>query len=253
VATSREAPAGVAPPAPSARALLAHLRFLLAGPGSWWDVAPRPGEAASEYLEGARLHWKLLRGGYSMGSSRRGRALRRLARDVARNGVPGALVDCGSWNGGSTVLLSSGAPDRPVYAFDSFEGLPEPGALDGDDSAGQAGFCLGSEAKVRRAFAGFAPDSDLRIRAGWFEDTFPSAAQEIDQVAVLHCDGDWYDSVLLSLETFYPKVPSGGYVMIDDYGHWIGARRATDEFKQKVGDATPLTRVDYTGHYWRKP
>ena len=188
-----------------------------------------------------------------MGSSRRGRTLFELSREVARRHVPGALVDCGSWNGGSTVLLAAGAPDRPVYAFDSFEGLPEPGELDGPESVGQAGFCLGSEANVRRAFARHVPGADLHVRAGWFEDTFPEAAREIDHVAVLHCDGDWYDSVMLSLETFYPKVPSGGYVVIDDYGHWIGARRATDEFKRRAGDDTPLTRVDYTGHYWRKP
>jgi O-methyltransferase len=253
VATSRETPAGIIPPAPSPQAVLAHLRYVLAGPGSWWDVAPRPGETPSDYAESVRLHWKLMRGGYSMGSSRRGRALHRLAREAARNGVPGALVDCGTWNGGSTVLLSRGAPDRPIYAFDSFEGLPEPGELDGAESEGQAGFCLGSEENVRRAFARYAPSADLRIRKGWFQDTFPRAALEIDQVAVLHCDGDWYDSVLLSLETFYPKIPSGGYVVIDDYGHWVGARRATDDFKQRVADTTPLTQVDYTGHYWRKP
>jgi hypothetical protein len=70
---------------------------------------------------------------------------------------------------------------------------------------------------------------------------------------VLHCDGDWYDSVLRSLETFYPMIPSGGYVVVDDYGHWIGARRATDEFRRRVSDDTPLVRADYTGRYWRKP
>jgi O-methyltransferase len=253
VAITRDAPVGVTPPALSPRALLGHLRWVLAGPGSWYDVAPRPGEAAADYLEGVRLHWRLMRGGYSMGSSRRGRTLLRLSRDAARRGVPGALVDCGVWNGGSTALLAAGAPDRPVYAFDSFEGLPEPGELDGEESAGQAGFCLGSEENVRRAFARHVPESDLRIRAGWFEDTFPDASREIDRVAVLHCDGDWYDSVLLSLETFYPKIPSGGYVVIDDYGHWIGARRATDEFKRRVGDDAPLVRVDYTGRYWQKP
>jgi O-methyltransferase len=245
VATSAETASGAA--------ALGRLRGALAAPGGWWDVAPRPGEALGDYLDGARLHWKLLRGGYSMGSSRRGRTLLKLARAAARDGVPGALVDCGVWNGGSTVLLAAGAPNRPVYAFDSFQGLPQPGDRDGEESAGHEGFCLGSEQKVREAFARFAPGADLRVRAGWFEDSFPAAAGEIDRVAVLHCDGDWYDSVLLSLQTFYPRIPSGGYVVIDDYGHWIGARRATDEFRRRVGDHTPLVRADYTGRYWRKP
>ena len=72
-------------------------------------------------------------------------------------------------------------------------------------------------------------------------------------MAVLHCDGDWYDSVLLTLETFYPKVSPGGFVVIDDYGHWVGAREATDEFRRRLEIDAPLHRVDYTGRFWRKP
>ena len=225
----------------------------LTAPGGWWDVAPHPGEGYRDWVDGARLHWRLLQGGYSMGSSRRGRTLMRLAREAERRGIPGALVDCGVWNGGSTAMLAAGGPTRPVYAFDSFEGLPEPSEQDGPESAGQGGWCHGSEALVREAIARFVPGADLRIRAGWFTDTFPAASEEIDRVAVLHCDGDWYESVLLTLETFYPKVAPGGYVVIDDYGHWIGARRATDEYRDRVGDHTPLRRIDYTGRWWRKP
>ena len=185
-------------------------------------------------------------------SSHRGRALHRLARLAFETKTPGALVDCGVWNGGSTVLLSHGAPDREVFAFDSFEGLPEPGPLDGAESAGWSGGCHGAEQKLREAFVRYAAPQRLHVRRGWFQDTFPAAERDIDRIAVLHCDGDWYDSVKLTLEAFYPRVARGGFVVIDDYGHWIGARRATDEFRIAVGDTAPLVRVDYTGHYWRK-
>jgi O-methyltransferase len=69
---------------------------------------------------------------------------------------------------------------------------------------------------------------------------------------VLHADGDFYDSVRLTLETFYPKVVSGGYVVIDDYGGFVGARRATDEFRREHAVGEPLGRIDYTGVYWCK-
>ena len=205
------------------------------------------------YARALRLHCALARDGYTMATSRRGRTLHRLAADVAARGVPGDLVDCGVWNGGSTALLSAGAPGRDVWAFDSFEGLPEPGPLDGTESEGWRGECHGAEERLREAFARFAHPERLRVRRGWFEATFPAAEDQIGAIAVLHCDGDWYASVKLTLETFYPKLSPGGYVVIDDYGHWVGARRATDEFRGRLDISAPLVRVDYTGHYWRKP
>jgi O-methyltransferase len=233
----------------------ALLKARLTGPGTLWDMAPRRADLREprRYADGVRLQRRLKGEGYTMTSSRRGRTLHRLAATVAADGVPGALVDCGVWNGGSTVLLSRGAPGREAWAFDSFEGLPEPGQLDGAASFDHVGDCLGSEERLREAFRLYADPARLNVRKGWFEDTFPAAAEEIDSVAVLHCDGDWYDSVMLTLETFYAKVSPGGFVVIDDYGHWVGAREATDEFRHRLGITAPLRRVDYTGHYWRKP
>ena len=176
-----------------------------------------------------------------------------MARDADHRGVPGAIVDCGVWNGGSTILLHNGAPTREVWAFDSFEGLPEPTEQDGAEATGWKGECLGAEARLREGFARFGDPSRLHVVKGWFDDTFPSAAPEVGDVAVLHADGDWYDSVLLTLRTFYPRVSSGGWIVIDDYGHWVGAQRATDEFRREVGDTTPLQRIDYSGRCWRKP
>jgi O-methyltransferase len=110
--------------------------------------------------------------------SRRGRQLHRLADEVERLKVPGSLVDSGAWNDGSTVLMAAAAPDREVWAFDSFEGLPKPGVLDGDESAGFAGEMPGSEGKLREGFERFVPGARLHVRAGWFEDTLAGAASE---------------------------------------------------------------------------
>ena len=70
---------------------------------------------------------------------------------------------------------------------------------------------------------------------------------------MLHADGDWYDSVLLTLETFYPKVSPGGFVVIDDYSGWEGAKIATDEYRVTNGIDAPLVEVDGTAVYWQKP
>lgn len=230
-------------------------RYLQRKQGTPWDIAPRLVDLREPrlYLRGTRLHRRLLKEEYTMTSARRGRALFRLAAQLDREGVAGSFVDCGVWNGGSTVLLSAAAPEREVWAYDSFEGLPEAGPLDGEESRAWTGECLGAEETLREGFRRYANLDRLHVVRGWFDETFPRTADEPGPIALLHADGDWYESVKLTLETFYPRVVSGGYVVLDDYGHWIGAQRATDELRASVGDRTPMVAVDYAGRYWRKP
>jgi O-methyltransferase len=218
------------------------------------DKLPGPGELRDlgAYRRRFRLHRELYEGGWTMLGPRRGRMLHRLVEEVDRAGVPGALVDCGVWNGGSTILLSAAAPERDVWAFDSFAGLPEPHELDGRESEGLGGELVGSEQKLRAGFERFAHPARLHVRAGWFEETLEDAAGDIGPVAVLHCDGDWYDSVLVTLEVMYPLVSPGGFVVIDDYGTFPGARRATDDYRLRVGEGAPLRRIDQSGRYWCK-
>jgi O-methyltransferase len=182
-------------------------------------------------------------------ASRHGRDLVRLAEDVERRGVPGDLVDCGVWNGGSTLLLASGAPSRDAWAFDSFEGLPEPTEVDPDYAREWVGKLVGSEQRLRQGFRDYGLENPLHVVKGWFEDTLPAQASKIDRIAVLHVDADWYESVALVLRTLYPKLTPGGWVIVDDYRTWSGAKLAVDEVRREMGlDAQILGH-----HYWQKP
>lgn len=245
------------PPAGFVRRVGAVLRRLgLDAPvGKIYDRTPTLPElrGPAAYLRSDRL-WKALHsGGYTMLGSRRGRLLNRLARTCEETGVPGALVDCGTNNGGSAVMMSAGAPSREVWAFDSFEGLPPAGDLDPERAADWTGELKASEEKVREGFARFANPERLHVAKGWFEDTFPATVGSIGPVAVLHADGDWYESVKLTLETFYPNVSPGGFVVIDDYNDWEGARTATDDYRSKHGIDAPLVDTNLSGVYWQKP
>jgi hypothetical protein len=246
------------PPPPSLRSRLgAILRPLrLDVPlGTLYDAAPSLGELADlgEYRRAAGL-WRHLRaGGYTMIGGRRARSLRRMARRCDEDQVPGAFVDCGCFNGGSSVMMSSGAPGREVWAFDSFEGLPDAGPRDPDRAEDWVGELVASEEKVREAFSRFALPNRLHVVKGWFQETLPETAPKIDRVAILHADGDWYESVKLTLETFESKVSPGGYVVIDDYGDWEGAKEATHEYRVSRGIDAALIEVDQTAAFWRKP
>jgi O-methyltransferase len=212
---------------------------------------PRPHELANlaGYRRRARAHWRLRQDGYTMLLSSVARNLQELAETAEANEVPGALVDCGVWNGGSTMLLSSAAPSRQVWAFDSFEGLPEPVEADGARSQLHVGDCLGSEEMLRSGFERMGHQDRLHVVKGWFEDTFSKTLDEVGQVAVLHVDSDWYEPVKLTLESFYPQISPGGFVAIDDYRVWPGTKKAVDEFRETNHIDAPLER----SHFWRKP
>ena len=80
---------------------------------------------------------------------------------------------------------------------------------------------------------------------GKVEDTIPASAPE--GIALLRLDTDWYESTLHELVHLFPRLSSGGVLIIDDYGHWQGARRAVDEYFADNKIPILLNRVDYTG------
>jgi hypothetical protein len=53
-------------------------------------------------------------------------------------------------------------------------------------------------------------------------------------VAFAHVDVDWYEPVMTCLERVFPKLVSGGSIILDDYHVWGGCRKATDEYLRRV-------------------
>jgi O-methyltransferase len=174
--------------------------------------------------------------------------------------IPGNIVECGVCNGGSSGVLATVVEPsraREVWMFDSWEGLPEPTESDVSclGEKGEKGICLGSEQKVRELFF-----RKLHLSArgkhfvkGWFQDSIPGKKTEIGKIALLHLDGDWYESVKYCLDELYDQVVPGGFVFIDDYGYWEGARKAVDEFLASRNIDATFQKVDTTAAYFRKP
>ncbi len=193
-----------------------------------------------------------------------------LARAVETNGMRGAIVECGVFKGGCVGLMAKVSANarsmRKVWLFDSFEGLPEPTALDGLKAEEYSAHavsgnlvpidrCVGLIETVEELLfdkLGLSRET-IVFRKGWFQDTLPLARLEVGEIALLRLDGDWYESTRVCLENLYDLVVPGGFVIVDDYGHWEGCRRATDEFLANRNLSVHLERIDCDGVFFVKP
>lgn len=182
---------------------------------------------------------------------------------VLSEGVPGDLIEAGVFRGGQPILMrgvlkAHGVTDRKVFVADSFQGLPEPDPTrDLDDAIalalldGVGRFRVSAQA-VRDAFLRYGLlDEQVVFLEGWFKDVLPSAP--IERLAVIRLDGDFYESTRDALQALYPKLSSGGFAIIDDYGIPIGCRRAVDEYRAAHGIGAELVWVNRQTTYWRKP
>jgi O-methyltransferase len=179
---------------------------------------------------------------------------------VLNDGVPGDLIETGVWRGGACIFMKAvleahDVRDRKVFVADSFAGLPEPDPVifpkDTGDLHHQEDFLAVSLDQVRENFRKYGLlDERVVFLKGWFKDTLPAAP--IDRLSLLRLDGDMYQSTIEALTFLYPKLSAGGFCLIDDYA-LDGCRAAVDDYRTSNGISVPITPVDATGMYWRKP
>jgi O-methyltransferase len=202
----------------------------------------------------------------TMTSLERMYALWGAVRHINKAAIPGAIVECGVWRGGSMMLaartlLDLGDSDRSLWLYDTYDGMTAPTALDVQAMSGEtAQAVLASQTKdndnpfwalaqrdiVERNMAGTGyPQARTHYVEGPVEDTLPGQAP--DEIALLRLDTDWYESTRHELIHLWPRLRPGGVLIIDDYGYWQGARKAVDEFFTGLAHAPLLARIDYTG------
>jgi hypothetical protein len=202
---------------------------------------------------------------YTMTSVSRLVALCDAVQYVVNNQIPGDIVECGVWKGGSMMavartLMHASDQGRDLFLFDTFEGMTPPSDKDisifgasaqnllhsEDKSDSKSVWCIAPLEGVRKAMASVGyPDSKVHFIKGPVQETIPSMAPE--KISLLRLDTDWYDSTKHEMEQLFPRLSKGGVLIIDDYGHWQGARQAIDEFIKKNKLQILLHRIDETG------
>lgn len=225
-------------------------------------AVPEPQDIEPEFVEVYRRC-----ADHTMTSMERMHALWQAARYVLARGIPGDFVECGVWRGGSSMLaalafLRGGADaERRFFLYDTFEGMAEPTVEDGAPAHAEWArnqrqthndwcYCSLEDVRANMLATGLAPER-LELVKGMVEDTIPATAP--DRISILRLDTDWYSSTRHELVHLFPRLESGGVLIVDDYGLWEGARRAVDEYLREAGVPLLLVRVDETGRVAVKP
>jgi hypothetical protein len=185
------------------------------------------------------------------------------ARELCVEDRVGAVVECGVAGGGSAALLAGvvarhSKRPRKVFACDSFAGLPVPGPFDRHDGQEAAalgwsgGTCAAPVESLLGACRAIGAGAVVEPVRGFFAESLPAVRGRIGPIALLHLDGDWYESTHAVLDNLFDQVVEGGRIQIDDYGFWEGCRRAVEEFQAERRLKFKLRSIDATGVWLQK-
>lgn len=207
---------------------------------------------------------------FTMTSPERLYALYQAVLYTIEHKIEGDFVECGVWKGGSSMMILKtlqllNVQDRQIWMYDTYEGMSEPTEEDRDFSGKMAEnllqssekadsnsvWCYSSLEEVQRNLAttGY-PMENIRFIKGKVEDSIPTSMPE--RIALLRLDTDWYASTIHELVHLYPLLASKGILIIDDFGHWEGAKKAVLEYFGKQDRMPLIHRIDDTGRIIHK-
>mmetsp|Transcript_15742 Transcript_15742/g.34333 ORF Transcript_15742/g.34333 Transcript_15742/m.34333 type:complete len:341 (+) Transcript_15742:375-1397(+) len=176
-------------------------------------------------------------------------------RTILAEDVPGDFVETGVFKGGTCIFMlgmlkAMGDVGRLVYVADSFRGIPPVNLGEYAEDKPHAGTDkylpkdVSMEVVQENFFQfGLLDHTRLRFLKGWFNETLPTTNFD-RKVALLRMDGDLFESTWDALANVYPHVSVGGYVIVDDYGDWIGCKKAVDWYREFCGEGAPMARFD---------
>ena len=209
---------------------------------------------------------------FTMTSPERIWSLLRAVDYLQGNSILGDFVECGVWRGGSVMAMALrlqqvGASDRKLWLYDTFEGMTPPTDRDVESVGGVTAnallestdvgdgnnvWCVADLPDVQRNLAktGYSV-GQLNFVQGDVTQTLLETAPK--KISLLRLDTDWYESTKSELEVLYPRLVPGGVCILDDYGHWLGARAAVDEYFAQQELKPLMLPIDFSGRIFIKP
>ena len=207
---------------------------------------------------------------YSMSTPANHWAIIQSIKHLKKNNIQGDLVECGVWRGGNLILfkkiLEKIKMEKKIYSYDTFEGMPYPGENDFDLKDIKADiifnkykkkemkWCYSSLDEVKNNIKknNINLDDDFIFVKGKVEDTLKVEKNLPQKIALLRLDTDFYESTKIELEILFPKLERGGILIVDDYGHWKGSKKAVDEYFDLKNNFKWFHRIDYASRLYIK-
>ena len=134
-----------------------------------------------------------------------------LAYAVANTSIDGLFCEFGVYSGKTINLIAQNKPEKTIYGFDSFEGLPQDW---------RSGF-----EKGYFNVDGSLPEvaGNVTLIKGWFDETLPVFIQDKEEnCAFIHVDCDLYSSTKTIFNNLGDKIVSGTIIVFDEYFNYPG-------------------------------
>lgn len=206
------------------------------------------------------------KGAYSLVSIDRLWAVIKATKYIVENNIEGDFVECGVWRGGCSLamamVLDDLKADKKIYLFDTYEGMTEPTEYDLTHSNVNAKdkfikskrndhneWCYASIEDVKSQFKKLDLENKAKFIKGDVLETLNEEINLPDKIALLRLDTDWYESTKHEMNILYPRLQKDGVLLIDDYGHWQGSRKAIDEYisDHHLKNKCLMWKTDFTG------
>lgn len=149
---------------------------------------------------------------------------------IEQHKIPGDIVECGTASGCSAlILLNAITTQRKLWLYDTWTGIPPAGEKDDPHATETQPHIHGTLQEVKQLInQAQLTDQNIIYKKGNFTQTFQDPTPQ--QIAALHIDSDWYDSVKQTLTAHYHQITPGGIIIIDDYGYYDGVVKALHDY-----------------------
>ena len=202
-------------------------------------------------------------GDYSMSTPTNHWAIIQSIKYIKNENIDGDIIESGVFKGGNLILFKKMIDElslnKKIYAYDPFEGMPNPGKYDKDlkdvdassiydkKKSEEISWNFSSLEEVKKNISKFKIDTnkDFFFIKGKVENTLRINSNLPNKISLLRLDTDFYNSTKIELEILYPKLVKGGVLIIDDYGHWKGSKKAVDEYFKLDTNFHWFHRIDY--------
>lgn len=182
--------------------------------------------------------------------------LRRCIEVVVQDNIDGDVIECGVWRGGACIyaraVLNELGSQKKVVVADSFEGLPQPNMkFPGNENCDfwDNKYLAVSLNEVKENFSRYGLVDGVEFVKGWFNETLSTLSGPF---SIIRVDGDLYESVMDTLISLYPKLSSGGFIILDEYMKLPSCRNAVEVFRWQNQVRDVIEIIDHSGAYWRK-